>query len=70
MADTLTVSSKYQIVIPKSIRARVPLQPGQKLVALVKHGQITLVPVRPLEELVGVLKGIDPTGLREEEDRI
>jgi AbrB family looped-hinge helix DNA binding protein len=47
MADTLTVSSKYQIVIPKSIRARVPLQPGQKLVAIVKHGQITLVPVRP-----------------------
>ncbi len=70
MADTLTVSSKYQIVIPKSIRARVPLQPGQKLVAIVKHGQITLVPVRPLEELVGVLQGIDPTGLRDEEDRV
>ena len=69
MSDIITVSSKYQIVIPKSVRERVPIKPGQKLAVLVKHGSITLVPIRPIEEFMGFLKGANTEGLRDEEDR-
>lgn len=64
-----TVSSKYQIVIPKEDRERAGIKPGQKLIVLVKHGTIKLVPVRTLDELQGFVKGINTEGYREEADR-
>ena len=70
MGNTVTVSSKYQIVIPKEVRERAHVKPGEKLSILVKRGQITLVRVRPLDELVGIAKGINTEGLREKEDRL
>ncbi len=70
MGNQVTVSSKYQIVIPKEARERAKIKPGEKLSVLVLHGQIVLVRVRPFNELVGILKGIDPEGLRDEEDRL
>ena len=70
--DTIvTVSSKYQIVIPKSVREQMKIKPGQKLGFLVMHGQIKIIPVWPIEHYFGILKGvkIDMAEIRDEEDR-
>ncbi len=64
------VSSKYQIVIPKEIRARLDIEKGQILQVVVRDGVITLIPDRPLSELRGFVKGMDSSGLREKEDRL
>lgn len=64
-----TISSKYQIVIPKEIRERLKLKPGQKIGILMKGKQAVLVPVRPIEELEGIAKGASMEGYREEVDR-
>ena len=65
-----TVSSKYQVVIPKEIRERMQIKPGQKLSVIAKGGVIYLVPVRGLGELRGIAKGADTSNLREKVDRI
>jgi len=64
------VSSKYQIVIPKEVRRQLDLEKGQILQVVVRNGVITLVPDRPISELRGFLKGMEATGLRDEEDRL
>jgi AbrB family looped-hinge helix DNA binding protein len=64
------VSSKYQIVIPKEVREKLDLEKGQILQVVARNGVITLVPDRPLAKLRGFVKGIDETGLRDEEDRL
>lgn len=66
----VTVSSKYQIVIPKEVRREVPLKTGQKLAVVVKEGMITLVPDRPLSSMRGFLKGMAVGELREKRDRL
>jgi AbrB family looped-hinge helix DNA binding protein len=68
--DQTTVSSKYQVVIPKRVRERIGLKPGQKLMAIAKRGTIHLVPLLELDELQGFLKGINTEGYREKTDRI
>jgi AbrB family looped-hinge helix DNA binding protein len=64
-----TISSKYQVVIPKEIRKEVPLVPGQVLQVLAKSGVITLIPDRPLSDLRGFARGMKIEGFREEKDR-
>ena len=64
------VSSKYQIVIPKEVRKQLDLEKGQILQVVVRNGVITLVPDRPISELRGFVKGMEMTGLRDEEDRL
>jgi len=66
---TVTLSPKYQIVIPKSVRASLNLHPGQKLQVLEHDGRIEFIPERELSELRGFLKGIN-TEFTREEDRI
>ncbi|HAW60477.1 MAG TPA: AbrB family transcriptional regulator [Actinobacteria bacterium] len=66
----VTLSSKYQIVVPKEIRKQLHLKGGQKMYVLAKEGVITLIPDRRLEELRGYLKGVDASGTREEKDRL
>ena len=61
----VTVSPKYQVVIPKEIREEMDIKPGQKVDMLVYKGNIVLVPLRPVEELRGFIKGIDATFERE-----
>lgn len=68
MARTI-VSSKYQVVIPKEIRDRIGLQPGQQLEVIARGGIITLVPDRPLKSFRGILKGMPTTAIREKKDR-
>ena len=59
----VTVSPKFQIVIPKDIRKSLGLRPGQKaeVFASVTEGRIEIVPRRPMRELRGFLKGMDPS---------
>ena len=68
MAET-TVSSKYQVVIPKEVRERLQIKPGQKLSVIAKGGVIHLVPVLELDQLQGFVRGIDTSNLREKADR-
>ena len=67
--ETVTISPKFQVVIPKTIRARLKLRAGQKVQAIVYQDRIELVPVRPVRQLKGFLKGIDTTVPRER-DRV
>lgn len=67
--SVVTISPKYQVVIPKSVREKLALEPGQKVQAFAYEGRIELIPVRPLKELKGFLRGID-TEVDREEDRV
>ncbi|MDJ0810024.1 MAG: AbrB/MazE/SpoVT family DNA-binding domain-containing protein [Desulfobacterales bacterium] len=67
--QTVTVSPKYQVVIPKSIREAMGLQPGQKLRVIEYSGRIELIPDCDIKELKGFLKGID-TRFEREDDRL
>ena len=67
---TSSLSSKFQVVIPKIVRERLRLRPGQRLQVLEHGGIITLVPELPLKSLKGFVKGMDKTGLREKKDRL
>ena len=67
---TVTVSSKFQVVIPEEIRRKVELKAKQKLVVIEKDGVIHLIPQRPIKELRGFLKGLTGEEIRDEEDRI
>ena len=58
---TLTISPKFQVVIPKAIRDLLRLRPGQKIQAIVYEDRIELIPVRPVTEMRGFLPGIDTT---------
>jgi len=62
---TVTISPKFQVVIPKQIREQLRLTPGQKVEAIVFEDRIELIPVRPVQELRGFVKGIDTTIERE-----
>jgi len=68
--SVVTVSPKYQVVIPREVRARMNLRPGEKLQVLCFDDRIELVPIRPMHEMKGFLKGLDPTFERERSDRV
>ena len=65
----VTVSPKYQIVIPKEIRESMGIVAGQKVQMMSYQGRIEIVPLKPMREMRGFLKGIDTTVVRDE-DRI
>ena len=67
--ETVTVSPKFQVVIPKRIREKLSLSPGQKVQAVVYGDRIELIPLRPIKEMRGFLKGIDTTVEREADRR-
>ena len=67
--NTVTLSPKFQIVIPKAIRDRLRLRPGQKIQAFVYENRVELIPVRRARELRGFVKGIDTT-VERERDRL
>ncbi|MDD3926786.1 MAG: AbrB/MazE/SpoVT family DNA-binding domain-containing protein [bacterium] len=64
--DQVTVSSKYQVVIPSEIRRRLNIKNGQKLRIRAKDETIILVPECSLESMKGFVQGIDISGYREE----
>jgi AbrB family looped-hinge helix DNA binding protein len=67
--QTVTVSPKFQVVIPKEIRESLKLAPGQKIQALLYENRIELIPLRPIKKMRGFLKGID-TSIERETDRL
>lgn len=62
---TVTISPKFQVVIPKEIRQALQLEPGQKIQATLIDGRIEMVPVVPVQSLRGFLPGLDTTVTRE-----
>lgn len=67
--NTVTISPKFQVVIPKTIRELLRLKPGQKVQAIAYKQRIELIPVRSAKDLRGFLKGID-TAVDREKDRV
>jgi AbrB family looped-hinge helix DNA binding protein len=65
IVSTVTVSSKFQVVIPKDVRERLDIQPGQQVEAFAIGGRIELVPVRPIVALRGSLRGMNSDFERE-----
>lgn len=68
--DTVTISSKYQVVIPRSIREKWNIKPGQKVRLIVYGNRLEIVPVRDIREARGFLKGMSSDVERDEEDRV
>jgi len=67
--DIVTVSPKFQVVIPRSIRERTHIRPGDKLQVISFDDRIELVPVRDMRSMKGFLKGLDPEFKRDRRDR-
>jgi AbrB family looped-hinge helix DNA binding protein len=67
--ETVTVSPKYQVVIPKRIREKLKVKKGQKFQIFFFEGRIELIPIKNMKDMRGFLEGID-TEIRREKDRI
>ena len=67
--ETVTISPKFQVVIPSRARELLGVRPGQKVRVILYDNRIELIPVRPIKEARGFLKGIDTT-VEREEDRV
>ena len=65
----VTVSPKFQVVIPKEIRENMGIFSGQKIQVIMFKGRIELVPLNPMKEMKGFLQGID-TEVERESDRV
>ncbi len=67
--NTVTLSPKFQVVIPQEIRESLHLKAGQKLQMINFEGQIVVVPLRPIKEMRGAFKGMN-TNFEREPDRL
>lgn len=67
--ETVTVSPKFQVVIPRAIRERLQIEAGQKVQAIAFEDRVELIPVRPARSMRGFLKGMD-TRLQRDADRV
>jgi len=63
--DVVTVSPKYQVVIPSRVRKRLGVVPGQKVQVIAYEGRIEMIPVEDIAKARGFLRGIDTTVERE-----
>lgn len=66
--STVTISPKYQVVIPREIREKMGLLPGQKVQVIAHQGRIEMIPLVPITDLRGFVRGID-TQIDREDDR-
>lgn len=66
---TVTVSPKFQVIIPQVMRDALGIRPGQRIQALQYQNRIELIPVRPMRKARGMLKGIDTT-VKRDRDRV
>ena len=67
--EIVTVSPKFQVVIPLKVRQSLDLQPGQKVHVLLYENRIELIPVVPIQSARGIFRGID-TDIPRELDRV
>ena len=66
---SVTVSPKYQVVIPKDVRESMGIISGQKIEVLTYQNRIELIPIQPMKKMRGFLKGID-TSVKRDKDRV
>ena len=66
---SVTVSPKYQVVIPKEVRDAIGITPGQKVQMLTYRNRIELIPIKPMKQMKGFLKGID-VDVKRDKDRV
>ena len=67
--ETVTVSPKFQVVIPQSIREAMDIKAGEKMLVLRYGDRVEFIPVRPVQEMRGFLRGMTST-IEREEDRL
>lgn len=67
--EKVTISPKFQVVIPRSVRERLHLRPGQQVQVIPYENRIEFIPLRPARELRGSLRGMS-TDLAREDDRV
>ena len=66
--DSVTISPKFQVVIPQRVRKSLQLKPGQKVQIIQYGNRIEMIPMRQMGEMRGFLKGIN-TEFQRNEDR-
>ncbi len=66
--SAVTVSPKFQIVIPRTVRDSLGIKAGQKIEVIPYEDRVELIPLKPIKETRGFLKGID-TNIEREPDR-
>ncbi len=69
LMTAVTVSPKFQVVIPKEVREAMGIQVGQKIQVITYQNRIELIPLKPMKEMRGFLKGMD-TDLQRDDDRL
>jgi AbrB family looped-hinge helix DNA binding protein len=67
--EIVKISTRFQVVIPQTVRKSLNIQPGQKVQVIPYENRIELIPVKPIGESRGFLKGIDTT-IEREPDRV
>lgn len=67
--EAVLVSPKFQIVIPRAVREALSIRPGQKVQVIQYEDRIELIPMKPMREMRGFLRGID-TSVEREPDRV
>jgi len=67
--NTVTLSPKYQVVIPRRIRENLRLRPGERFHVINYEGRVELIPVRKMREMRGFLRGMD-SQIQRDEDRV
>lgn len=67
--QTATISSKYQILVPKKIREQLHIKPGQQFIFVTKGDCIELIPKKEIKELRGILAGANTNDIRDRKDR-
>jgi AbrB family looped-hinge helix DNA binding protein len=67
--DTVKVSPKFQVVIPRRVREQLGIEPGQRVQVLIYNNHLEFIPLKPIKQARGFLKGID-TAVRREKDRL
>ncbi len=69
LMKSVTISPKYQVVIPREVRQSMEIKPGSKVQVLLYENRIELIPMKNLRRMRGFLKGIDTT-VERERDRL
>ena len=67
--STVTVSPKYQVVIPLRVRESLRLRPGERFQVINYDGRVELIPIRKMKETRGFLRGMD-SRIKRDEDRV
>jgi AbrB family looped-hinge helix DNA binding protein len=67
--ETVTISPKFQVVIPKAVREALRLEPGEKLRVFPYENRVEFIPVRRVHEMRGFLRGMNTT-IEREDDRL